>query len=133
MFNSKIYFCASFGGEATMVGKIFVLDPLTGQQLEVHNLPLELYQLSFADGHIYVSYATHNGSSIATYGDSGLLALDAATYKQLWIYQRQGFPYDHLSDNGVLYMELQNQVEVIDSNTGKSIWIQDITTKLYPK
>ncbi|EFH81404.1 PQQ-binding-like beta-propeller repeat protein [Ktedonobacter racemifer] len=132
MANNKIYFCASFGGEATMVGKIFALDPLTGRQLEVHGLPLELYKMRFADGHIYISYATHNGTSIDTYGNSGLLALDMATYKQLWIYQRQFFPYDYLSDNSVLYVAVQNQVEAVNPNTGKSIWLQDITSELHP-
>jgi len=134
--NGKIYFCATFGGEANSTGKIFVLDPASGKQLQVYNLPLELYVLVPVNGHMVISYATHNPNSISRYGNSGMLELDLTFQNQLWMDNNlngdNAFPYSPLLDNGVLYFIADTQVEAANLTTGKIIWQQDLSKQVNP-
>ena len=134
--NGKIYFCATFGGEANSTGKIFVLDPASGKQLQVYSLPLELYKLVPVNGHMIISYATHNPTSISQYGNSGMLELDLTFQNQLWMDNNlngdNAFPYSPLLDNGVLYFIADTQVEAANLTTGKIIWQQDLSKQVNP-
>lgn len=134
--NGKIYFCATFGGEANSTGKIFVLDPASGKQLQVYSLPLELYKLVPVNGHMVISYATHNPTSISQYGDSGMLELDLTFHNRLWMDNNlngdNAFPSSPLLDNGVLYFIADTQVEAANLATGKIIWQQDLSKQVNP-
>lgn len=134
--NGKIYFCATFGGEANSTGKIFVLDPASGKQLQVYSLPLELYELVPVNGHMVIGYATHNPTSISRYGDSGMLELDLTFHNRLWMDNNlngdNAFPYSPLLDNGVLYFIADTQVEAANPATGKIVWQQDLSKQVNP-
>ncbi len=127
--DGVIYFCAAFGREGDSTGKIFALDAASGRQLQVHSLPLELYELLPGDGHVYLSYASHGGpdpNAYQKYGGSGLLVLDKTTYHQLWfdsnINGDTAFPSSFLLENGLLYFRADNQVEAANAVTGKIVW-----------
>ncbi|HEX4716197.1 MAG TPA: PQQ-binding-like beta-propeller repeat protein [Ktedonobacteraceae bacterium] len=134
--NGKIYYCATFGDEANSTGKIFVLDPASGKQLQVYSLPLELYELVPVNGHMVIVYATHNPTSISRYGDSGMLELDLTFQNRLWMDNNlngdNAFPYSPLLDNGVLYLMAETQVEAANLATGKIIWQQDLSKQVNP-
>jgi outer membrane protein assembly factor BamB len=134
--DGKIYFCATFGGEANNTGKIFVLDPASGRQLQVYSLPLELYELVPVNGHMVIGYATHHPASIKKYGDAGLLELDITFHNQLWMDNNlngdNAFPTSPLLDNGVLYFIADTQVEAANLSTGKIIWQQDLSKQVNP-
>jgi hypothetical protein len=132
--NGVLYFCASFGREGDTTGKIFALDAASGRQLQVHSLPLELYELLPVDGHIYLAYTSHGGpdpSTYQTYGSAGLLALDGTTYHRLWLDSNingdMAFPSSLLLENGLLYFLAANQVEAANPATGKIVWQQDLS------